>query len=96
MNSYLAQIHYGRSPAIRKKDTVPLAATEMDPEMIILREISQTKTNIIGYHLYVESKKQYKRTYKRENSLTGDRKQTYGCQRRTVVGRGLSWRVSGR
>ena len=46
-----------RSPAIRKKETVPLAATKMDLELIILREISQTKTNIIGYHLYVESKK---------------------------------------
>ena len=29
----------------------------MDLEMIILSEVSQTKTNIIWYHLYVESKK---------------------------------------
>ena len=36
---------------------MPFAATWMDLEMIILREISQTKTNTIGYHLYVESKK---------------------------------------
>ena len=29
----------------------------MDLEIIILSEVSQTKTNIIWYHLYVESKK---------------------------------------
>ena len=29
----------------------------MDLEIVILSEASQTKTNIIGYHLYVESKK---------------------------------------
>ena len=34
-----------------------LRATWMDLEIIILSEISQTKTNIICYHLYVESKK---------------------------------------
>ena len=32
------------------------ATTQMDLESIILREVSQTKTNI-WYHLYVESKK---------------------------------------
>ena len=33
------------------------AATWMDLEMIMLSEVSQTKTNITLYHLYVESKK---------------------------------------
>ena len=33
----------------------PLAATWMDPESIILSGVSQT--DIIGYHLYMESKK---------------------------------------
>ena len=75
-----------RSPAIRKKETVPLAATKMDLELIILREISQTKTNLIGYHLHVESKKQYKWTYKRENSLTGDTE-----NRPTVAKGGRLW-----
>ena len=32
-------------------------------EIIILSEVSQTKTNTIWYHLYVESKNKYKRTY---------------------------------
>ena len=35
---------------------MPFSATWMDLEIIILSEVSQTKTNII-YDLYVESKK---------------------------------------
>ena len=35
---------------------MPFSATWMDLEIIILSEVSQTKTNII-YHLYVECKK---------------------------------------
>ena len=42
--------------AITKNDTMPFAATCMDLEITIPKEVSQTKTNII-YHLYVESKK---------------------------------------
>ena len=43
--------------AIKKKEIMPFAATWMDLEIIILSEVSQTKTNAICYHLYVESKK---------------------------------------
>ena len=42
--------------AIKKSEVVPFAATWMDLEVIILSEASQRKTNIICYHLYVESK----------------------------------------
>ena len=42
-------------PAI-KKEIMPFAATWMDLEIIILSEVSQTKTNTIWYRLYVESK----------------------------------------
>ena len=37
---------------------MPFVATWMDLEMIILREVSQTKTNILWYHIHVESKKE--------------------------------------
>ena len=40
--------------AIKKNKRMPFAATWMDLEMIIP---SQTKTNIIRHHLYVESEK---------------------------------------
>ena len=36
---------------------MPFAATCMDLEIIIISEFSHMKTNIIWYHLYVESKK---------------------------------------
>ena len=40
--------------AIENNKILPFAATWMN---IVLTEISQTKTNTILYHLYVESKK---------------------------------------
>ena len=43
--------------AIKKKEMMPFAATWMDLEIIILSEVSRTKTNTIQYHLCVESKK---------------------------------------
>ena len=46
--------------AIKKKEIMTFAATWMDLEIIILSEISQRKTDNIGYHLYVKSKKKYK------------------------------------
>ena len=42
----------------KKNEILPPAATWMDPEIIVLKEVSQMrKTNIISYCLYVESKK---------------------------------------
>ena len=45
-------------------------ATWMDLEIIILNEVSQWKTNIIWYHLYVKSKNGYKWTYFEEQKQT--------------------------
>ena len=49
--------------AIKKNEIIPFAATWMDLEMIKLSEVSQRKTNIIWYHLYMESKIWHKWTY---------------------------------
>ena len=46
--------------SIKKNEIMPFAATWMDLKIIILSEVSQTKTNIIWYYLYVESKKNYR------------------------------------
>ena len=43
--------------AIKMNKIMPFAATWMDLEIIILNEVSQTKTKITLYHLYAESKK---------------------------------------
>ena len=40
-------------------ERMPSAVTWMGLEIAILSEVSQTKVNILWYHLYVESKKRY-------------------------------------
>ena len=40
--------------AMKKCEIMPFAATRMDPEITILSEVSQRKTNTIRYHVYVE------------------------------------------
>ena len=40
-------IYNGISLGHKKNEIMPLAATRMDLEMIILSDVSQTKTNII-------------------------------------------------
>ena len=44
-------VHYSGK---KKNKMMPFAATLMDPETIILSEVSQTKAHIIGDHSYVE------------------------------------------
>ena len=50
-------IHDGILLSHNENEIVPFATTWMDLEIIILSEVSQTKKNIIWYHLYVEFKK---------------------------------------
>ena len=85
----------------RAHEITSLAATWMDMEIIIGSEGSQTKTNIIRYHLFAKSeKKWYRWTYLQnwnrltdlENKFMGEkkRKQTYNSQRGNVEG-GINW-----
>ena len=50
----------GYYSAIRKNEILPFAMTWMELKSILLSEISQRKTNTIGFHSYVEFKKQNK------------------------------------
>ena len=64
---------------------MPFAATCMELETIILSEVKSEReilTNTIWYHLYVESKIQYKGTYLR------DRKRLTDTENRLVVAQG--------
>ena len=46
--------------AVKKNEIILFTVTWIDLEIIILRKVSQKKTNIIWCHLYVESQIQYK------------------------------------
>ena len=71
--------------AIKKNEIIPFAATWLDLQMIILSEVSQTKTNIIWYHLYVEFKKMIQMNlFTKQKQTHRHRKQTYGYQRGKV------------
>ena len=72
---------------------MPLAATWMDPEIIILSEVSQRKTNIIWHHLYVESQKNdtNELIYKTEiDSPT--KKRNFWLLKGKCWGEGINWK----
>ena len=64
-----------------QNEIVPCTATWMNLETITLSEVSQTKTNPIGYHLYVESKIGHKWTYLWNGNRLRQREQACSCQR---------------
>ena len=43
--------------AIERNKIMPFAATWVDLEILILSEVSQRRTSIIRYHIYMESNK---------------------------------------
>lgn len=45
------------SSAIKQKDIPPLVTAWMDLEGTVLSEVSQRKTDTIGFHLHVQSQK---------------------------------------
>ena len=76
---------------IRKNEILPFVEIRMDLEIIILNEICQSKTNIIWYHLYMESNKNDTNEviYKTERKTHRHWKQSYGYQRGDVGGEAL-------
>ena len=55
-----------------KNEIMSFAATWKDLEIIILCDVSQTKTNIIWYSLYVDAKKRYKGAYLQNGNRVTD------------------------
>ena len=88
---YVVHIYNGLLLSHKKNEIMPFAATWMDLEIIILSEVTQRKTNIIWYRLYVESKKRYKWTNLQSIKSHRCRKQTYGYWGGRA--RGINWEI---
>ena len=71
----------------RKNEIMPFVATQMDPEIAILSEVSQRKTSIIWYYLCMESKNWYKWTYSQNRNRPIDIENKFTV---TKGGRGLN------
>ena len=69
-------------PATKKGEIMPFAVTWKNLGIIILTEVSQKKTTIVSYHLYVEPKKMMQmNSFTKQKQTHSLQKQTYGCQR---------------
>ena len=58
----------------------------MDPEDIMISEVTQTKTNTIWFNLYVDSEWQSKWKNRKEKKSCTYREQKGDCQRRETWG----------
>ena len=58
--------------ATKKNEIMPFAAARMELEIVTLSEVRQGKTDIMRYHLYVETKEKGKDdfTYQKEIRVT--------------------------
>ena len=58
--------------ATKKNEIMPFAAARMELEIVTLSEVRQGKTDIMQYHLYVETKEKGKDdfTYQKEIRVT--------------------------
>ena len=65
---------------IKKNGILPSVTTWMDLEGAMLNERSQRKTNTVCFHLYVETKKQNKRSNITKQKQTHIYRKTSGCQ----------------
>ena len=65
---------------------MPFAATWMDTEIVILSKTSQTKTNPIWYHLYVESKKMIQVNLFTKHKQTHRHRKMHGYRRGKLGG----------
>ena len=72
---------------------MPFSATWMDLEIIILNEVNQTKTNIIRYHLYVESKKWIQMNLVAEQKWLTDFENKFRVTKGKRLGGGMDWGV---
>ena len=67
----------------KNNEILQFAITWMHLEGIMLKEISQRKTNTVWFHLYVESTKQNRNSHRL-------REQNGGCHSYTI-GRNVNW-----
>ena len=68
----------------KRMKILPFATMWMVPANIIFSEVSQRKTNVIWYHLHVESKNNANKSICKKKQTHRPRKSTYGYQRGEV------------
>ena len=78
----VVHIYNGILLSHKKNEIMPFSATWMDLDIIIVSEVSQRKTSIIWYHLYVESKKMI------QMKLFTKQKQTHRLRKQFMVTKG--------
>ena len=78
--------------AIKKNEIMAPAATWMNLEIIILRKVRQWETNIICYHLYVESNKRIQMNLFVEQKHAHRLRENYSYQKGQTGGEGgVDW-----